>query len=365
MKALLIGGGIGGLTTAIALEKAGIDTSVYEAAPEIRAVGAGIWMATNAMQVFDRLGLASDVVAAGLPLERICISDNRLRIIQNTEMQMIRDQFGYSITSIARSRLQEVLLKNYGKTINLAKHCTRFEQNGYGVTAYFNDGSSAQGDILIGADGIHSAVRQQMYPDARLRYSGQTCWRGIASIQLDAPLDKACLEAWGKTARLGFSVLSSSEVYWFAVQKAPRGEKDPPTGIKQKLQERYAGFNQPIPDIIAATPEEKIIRNDIIDLNPIKKWHHGRVCLIGDAAHAMTPNMGQGGGQAVEDAWVLSQILKDAKTPEKAFAIFESKRRKKVNQVVSTSWLIGKMAHISFGQGLRNALLRLVPIDFS
>lgn len=361
MKTIIIGGGIAGLTTAIALEQQGFDTQVYEAQPSLGVAGAGIWMATNAMQVFERLGMASDIKRRGMPLDRIEIADYRLRTIQSTSQLLFVERYGFSVTSILRSRLRDILVEHYGKPIYTGKRLERVLDNEKSVKAYFADGSQVSGGILIGADGIHSAVRQQLFPRSQIRYSGQTCWRGIADITLDPPYERACVETWGKQYRFGLSVISEREVYWFAVAKAPRGGKDDRTMLKEKLQGMYADFSNPIPAILSATPTERIIRNDITDLQPIGDWYKGRVCLIGDAAHATTPNMGQGGGQAVEDAWFLSRILMDEKDYPLAFRLFQQKRQKKVAQVVKTSWQIGKVAHLSFGQHLRNFLLRNTP----
>lgn len=361
MKALIIGGGIAGLSAAIALEQKGIRTEVYEATPSISVAGAGIWMATNAMQVFDRLGMAEAVMEQGVCLEKVAVATHRLDILQHIDQGAFIDQFGFGVTSISRSLLRDQLLKKYGKAIFLDKKIQSLRQEVSSVEAYFEDGSKASGDILIGADGIHSIVRDHVVPQSELRYSGQTCWRGVASISLPAPWQKSCIETWGKQYRFGFSVISPSETYWFAVAKAPAGERDQKPGIKSKLQKRYADFSQPIPNILAATPEQRIIRNDISDLKKLSTWHKGRVCLIGDAAHATTPNMGQGGGQAIEDAWFLAQALQQYPLIEQAFSHFEQKRRSKVQQVVDTSWQIGKMAHISVGKGLRNWLMKKTP----
>lgn len=361
MKTIIIGGGIAGLTTAIALERLGFDTHVYEAQPELSVAGAGIWMATNAMQVFERLGLAEEIKRRGMPLDKIEIADYKLKPIQTTSQLLFVEQYGYSVTSILRGRLRDTLVKHYGKPVYTGKCLDRVLDNEKSVKAFFTDGSHVVGEILIGADGIHSAVRKQLVPNSQIRYSGQTCWRGIADISLEAPYERACVETWGKKYRFGLSVISDKEVYWFAVAKAPRGGKDDPSLIKEKLQDMYADFSEPIPSILSATPSARIIRNDITDLQPIGDWFKGRVCLIGDAAHATTPNMGQGGGQAVEDAWFLSRILKAEKDYRIAFPQFQKKRQKKVAKVVKTSWQIGKVAHLSFGQGLRNFLLRNTP----
>lgn len=361
MDIIIIGAGIGGLTTAIACEQAGFNTMVYEASSSHSVAGAGIWMACNAMQVFDRLGIAHDILNAGVALDRLSITDHHLNVIQDTEQAPYIERFGYSITSIHRSRLRDVLLKHYPKEVHLGKRLTKLEEKGNQVIAHFEDGSTQAGDMLLGTDGIHSAVRQQLFPSSRIRYSGQTCWRGVADMTLPTELGNCCIEAWGNKYRLGLSVISPSEVYWFAVAKAPQGQQDEPSMRKAMLRDMYADFAQPVPNLLEATPEDRIIRHDLSDLQPLSQWHRGRICLIGDAAHATTPNMGQGGGQAVEDAWFIAQALSQHRDPSLAFQHFQTMRSKKVNHIVKTSWRIGKAAHIPFGQGLRNRLMRLTP----
>lgn len=364
MKGLIIGGGIAGLTAAIALKKIGVSTTVYEAVPQIKTVGAGIWMATNAMQVFNHLGIAPKIKSAGMPLDKIAIAEPNLKIIQGTDMQNIQRKYGHSITAIHRAKLQKILLEELdASNVQLSKKLQSLEQTSNGITAHFIDGSSAEGDFLIGADGIHSNVRKQFYPDLQYRYSGQTCWRGVAKFDLPPTYEKATIETWGNQVRFGFSAIGGGEVYWFAVKTSPSNIKDDPAKVKEYLYELYSDFAPPIPQLLAATPRENIVKTDMYDFKPIAKWHNGNVCLIGDAAHAMTPNMGQGGGQAVEDAYFLMKSFQANKGKDFStiFTHFQQKRYKKVKKIVNTSKQIGDIAHIKYGRGLRNFLFRLLP----
>ncbi len=364
MKGLIIGGGIAGLTTAIALQKIDIQTTVYEAVPEIKTVGAGIWMATNAMQVFNRLGFAERIEAHGMPLEKVAITDSNLKVIQDTNMQNIRQKYGHSITAIHRAKLQRILLEKLGiENVQLGKALQSFEETKNSVIAHFKDGSSAEADFLIGADGIHSNVRKQLFPNVKYRYSGQTCWRGVTQFDLPPSYQKATIETWGNQVRLGFSAIGNREVYWFAVQTSPPNVHEDRSKWKAHLSNLFKNFAYPIPAILATTPLENIVKTDMYDFKPIPKWHEGRVCLIGDAAHAMTPNMGQGGGQAVEDAYFLMksfEVNPNADFPS-IFAHFQDKRFKKVKKIVNTSQQIGDMAHIKYGRGIRNFMFRLLP----
>lgn len=366
MKGIIIGGGIAGLTTAIALKEIGIETEVFEAVPSINPVGAGIWMASNAMQVFGRLGFAQAVIAEGVELQTIAVTDKNLKTIQELNLQEAKRKFGYSITAIYRARLHQVLLQQLKGhvQVHLGKRLQRIEDSGTSVTAYFEDGSSAVGDFLIGADGIHSAVREQIFSGiSSYRYSGQTCWRGVVDFEMKHKFANSTVEAWGGNVRLGVSSIGHGQTYWFAVKKAASGGKDDPKTFKEQLLKDFCRFAAPLPDIIEATPIDKIIRNDIGEMSALSQWSKGRVCLIGDAVHSMTPNMGQGGGQAVEDAYFLAKFFKNTeiKDPQHIFTRFQAARSEKVRYVVSTSRQIGRVAHWTWGQGIRNSLMRMMP----
>ncbi|WP_422360852.1 FAD-dependent monooxygenase [Reichenbachiella sp.] len=362
MKFTIVGGGISGLTTALAFEKLGIDYQVYEAAPALNEVGAGIWMASNAMQVFGWLGIAEEVQKKGMCLEHVEVVDQNFKTISTTNQQAIVDALGYSIVSIHRAKLQQTLFENLpAEKIHLGMAVSSVSQDDEKITVSFRDGSDVFCDGLIAADGINSVVRNQLFPNSKLRYSGQTCWRGVAQLKLPNGLSTSCVEIWGNQVRFGISAIAENEVYWFAVAQAPFGEQEDRQRVKKKLREMYAAFSEPVQSILEATPKDKIIRSDISDLKPLARWSKGRVLLIGDAGHATTPNMGQGGAQGVEDAYYLAKVLEKQPSLNLAFDRFEKNRRPKVNEIVRGSRSIGKLAHIKYGRGLRNFLMRLVP----
>lgn len=361
MKITIIGGGITGLTTALALQKLGFSCQVFEKAPELNEVGAGIWMQPNAMKVLDWLGVGERVRSAGQQLQRVELTDRNLVPLKKLEQSDLQDEKYHLTTSIHRARLQKVLFNALPDgTLHLGKAYQGHQIEKGAVKIKSNKGDELT-DLLLGADGIHSKVRQKMFSDSSSRYSGQTCWRGIAPFVLPKERLHQGHEAWGRKVRFGFAPISDEEVYWFAVANAPQGGKDEPGTVKEKLKTMYQGFNPLIQEIIDQTPPGKILRNDICDLKRLPTWHQNRICLLGDAAHATTPNMGQGGGQGVEDAYYISNILAREQNYLQAFAQFEKERRKKVDYIVNTSWQFGKMAHSPVGQQLFKWMLKCTP----
>lgn len=366
MKAIIIGGGIGGLTTAIALQQHGIDFEVHEAAPELKPVGAGIVMASNAMQIFQRLGIEKKIMAAGLEVEKAFGVDEKFKVISGLDVKgKVAPRFGIGSYAIHRGRLQRALLSEIDESkVFLNKRLESVQQTDSKVKVVFQDGSSAEGDIVIGADGIKSAVRKNIFGDLPLRYSGQTCWRGMAKISLPQGKKGNSYEMWGpkKGLRFGFVPTATDEVYFFTTYFTSAGGKDVGPN-KEKLLQLYSPFGELPRQIIEATPEESIIRSDISDLSPIEQWWKGRVVLLGDAAHATTPNLGQGGCQAVEDAFVIAKCLKENSNPEIAFAKYQAIRFKKAKYVVDMSWKFGKMTNLGspLARWFRNNAMRLLP----
>lgn len=361
-KAVVIGGGIGGLTAAIALQQRGVEAHVYESAPEIHAVGAGIWVAPNALTVFQRLGFLGEIISGGFDIKSSCITDTTGRMLQSfspAEMSASR----LPLVPIHRAVLQERLIAHLKpNTLHLGKRCVGIEQHESGVTARFEDGSMVTGDLLIGADGIRSVVRTDLFGEADYRYSGQTCWRGIVNFTMPEP--SAATEMWSTKpgVRLGYSHVNAKQVYFYATACAPHGGKDTPGTIRQRLAELYSDFPLYLREMLAAADESKIIRNDIWDFAPISSWHKGRVVLIGDAAHATTPNMGQGGCQAIEDGYALAEALSLETSLDAAFKHYEASRMKKAHFVVNTSYRIGKITNWGGTKArLRNIAVSLAP----
>ncbi len=369
MKIAIIGGGIGGLTTAIALQKKGFtDVTVYEAASEMLPIGAGILLATNAMTILDRLGIAQQIKAAGNVLQSVRIANHKGEILSNVDFSKIIKRYGNGTVSIHRGKLQQILLENISKnTVFVGKRLKNIENTEGGVQLHFEDKTTVHADMVIGADGIHSIVRKYLFGETPIRYSGQTCWRGIAKMTLNDP--NTSVEMWGTKAglRACVSQVSDTEVYWYITSKQKEGYKLSEKETKPYLLNLVSEFNSSIQKAIQLTENQHILNNDLFDFKPIKLWFKNNIVLMGDAAHATTPNLGQGACQAIEDASCLANCLKNTPSVHTAFLAFQKARIKKTTFVVNTSYQIGQLNNMGgfIGYRFRNFLMKLAPTSIA
>jgi len=371
MKVLIIGAGIGGLTTALACKHFNLDYEVFEAAPEIREVGAGIWVPPNAMEVMRRLGLSDLIAKNGKTLESISVGGPNGRLWYTLHTHDVVQKFGFGTVAIHRGRLQKILYAALDLSkVHVGKRLKNFSANEGSVTATFEDGSRATGDCLVGADGLRSQTRKQLFGEMPLRYSGQTCWRGIVKHQLPDGLRGAMRELWGNKPgqRFAYSQITDSEVYYYGTLALPAGGSDPAGTTKQILTEHFGSFGKQATDIIADINPDSVIRTDLFDLKPMSTWTSGLVALLGDAAHATTPNLGQGGAQAIEDAFVLAMELKEQpQNIPAAFQSYQEKRLRKAHYIVNTSWRFAQLTNMknAAGIGIRNWLIRATPASIT
>lgn len=352
----IIGAGIGGLTTALTLKQKGLNVNIYESSTEIKPVGAGIILANNAMQVFKKLGLQDQIEKAGNTISFMKITDEQLKPLSEVDLFEYEQKYGVSNVAIHRGELQKILANEIGfENINLSKRLSKIEKAKL-FKLTFEDNTTLETKLVIGADGINSVVRNQLFAENTIRNANQNCWRGICEIDLPQNYHNELNEAWGKGRRFGFVKISEKKVYWYALTNKSSANEN-------NLLEIFKDFHSDILKIISATPTEQIIRSEILDLKPIKKWQAENICLIGDSAHATTPNLGQGACQAIEDAYVIGQLLDKGIPIEDTFLPYEIIRKKKAHTIVNTSWTLGKLAHIenSFGIKIRNLIMKNMP----
>lgn len=362
-RALVIGGGIGGLATALALQQAGMEVQVFEAVETIKEVGAGVTVWSNAVRALEQLGLLEALQAIGRPATYRRIYTWQGELLSNIQVDQLANGLGAAILMVHRAQLQSILLQAFGEAnVQLNARCTGFTQDSQGVCAHFSNGHEVEGDLLVAADGIHSTLRSQLFGSKPLRYAGYATWRGIAPVEDSHIPVGISSETWGNGRRIGLIPLSDGRMYWFAGQTLPAGACQDETGEqkKQRLREMFRGWHAPIEAVIEATEAATIIRADIYEMEPLQRWSQGRVTLLGDAAHAMTPNMGQGACQAIEDAVILGSCLQKALDIPRALRVFETTRIKRVERVTTQSRRIGWLSQLKnpLACELRNALVK-------
>jgi 2-polyprenyl-6-methoxyphenol hydroxylase-like FAD-dependent oxidoreductase len=361
-RAIIIGGGIGGFTAAIALKRAGFDVTVFERADELREMGSGLPLWTNALRSLHKIGLTQDLEKLGAPVTAGNISTWRGDILADLRTEKLLKKLGTINMVVHRAELLALLLETLGEDrVQLGATCVGFWQDSTGVSAQFANGKEARGDVLIGADGIHSVIRAQLFGATKPRYAGYTCWRGLAHIT------RTGLEtwAWGKGYQLGITPMSKGRAYWFAQKYTPEGAKDKPGGKKHEVLELFYDWHDPIPAVIEATAETDILRTDIYEIKHLRHWSRGCVTLLGDAAHAMTPNLGQGACIAIEDAVELGECLKTETDIVAALKLYEKRRVTRANRIARLAHIIGQVVQWEnpILSGVRNSIMRSIPVS--
>lgn len=359
-RILIAGGGIGGLALAALLHRRGRECLVLERAPHFDPVGAGIVIQPNAVKALRIGGIEEAVVNRGAPMERMQIRDNLGRVLSSIEGAVFRSRFAAGAFGFHRATLHGALKALIPEMpIRLTAQIRSCGASGEGAFVELTDGERLEGAGLVGADGLHSVVRRELVRDGEPRYSGYTSWRGVVARGALGPAGHMS-ESWGSGARFGLVAIDGDRLYWFATANAAAGGHD---ASKEDLLRRFAGWHDPIRAVIEATPADAILRTDIADRDPIRKWSDGRITLLGDAAHPMTPNLGQGGGQAIEDAVVLDLCLSASTDVAAAFRDYETRRLERTARVVSEARRLGRIGQIENAsvRWARNLAVRLTP----
>jgi 2-polyprenyl-6-methoxyphenol hydroxylase-like FAD-dependent oxidoreductase len=361
----IVGGGIGGLTLAIALQRKGFNVKIYENAAEIKPLGAGLALAANAVKALTEIGISDNILKAGNILKVVRIKDQKGSILTETNAEKLSLKFGIvNNFTIHRADLHRILIGLLEPgTLHLNKGLVDYTSESGNIMLTFRDGSSASANYLIACDGIHSVIRKKILPESNPRYAGYTCWRGVID-DIPAGIDMTeTSETWGRGCRFGIVPLSDNRLYWFACINAKERDPEMSSFRIHDLQHYFKNFHFPVGEILRKTPDHRLIWSDIVDLKPLKKFAFGNIVLMGDAAHATTPNMGQGACMAIEDAAILANCIEDHATIEEAFIRFEQKRIVRTTTIVKNSRNIGRIAQLENSMliTLRNALIKATP----
>ncbi len=367
-RVIVIGGGLGGLTAAAALQARGVPVVVFERQPELRELGTGVGIQRVAAQALAMLGLRDSLrEISGPGLEA-------LRLVSWKDGRTLAEvPWHREVVAVHRGELLELLARALGdrSVVHCGMECVGFRQDRNGVSALFADGGEQLGAALVGADGVDSVIRAKVIGDGRLRYSGATVWRALPEFTHASLGQDFAQQVYGPACIFGMFPVDH-RLFWWGSQIRPEGSVDPPSGRKRDLLDTFGGWPAGVQEVIEATLEEQIVRQDLFDRKPVARWDEGRVTLLGDAAHPTTPTLGQGAGMAIEDGVVLGRELSAVgplSTPgavQAAFATYGRMRIPRTSTIVNRSARLGKLSHVKKPPALfmRERVLSAMPRRF-
>lgn len=366
-KAVVIGGGIGGLATACGLLRAGWDVTVYERAPAPREVGAGLSVAPNAVRALDWLGLAIPLRAAAQP-QGIGVKSRAGRWMVRLREADLVGRYGAPMYAMHRGDLHRMLLDAVGADrVRTGHSAVAVDTAEDGAVVHFETGSGpreVRADLVVAADGVHSRIRSSLFPaHTGATYAGYVCWRGIAPAGASVPdSDPMWTDTWGRGGRFGAAPLADGKVFWYASAGGPEGSMTEVT--LADIAARFGAWHAPIADLLAASDPAALLRNDIYFVgDPLPTFARGRVVLLGDAAHAVTPDIGQGACLAVEDAVVLAQCVSAHDDVVDALRAYDTARRPRTQRLAALSGRSARVQQVAHpvAAALRDLAVRLTP----
>jgi 2-polyprenyl-6-methoxyphenol hydroxylase-like FAD-dependent oxidoreductase len=360
MKIIIIGAGIGGLTAALALGQCGFDPEVYEQADKLLDVGSAIAIWPNAMRILQRLGVGERILENAGVIEKVEWHGFDGNVFGGFSFP----ESDTPAIALHRADLQHALVNALPeRSIHLGRTFLSANQKGKKVEAEFADGTSVTCDALIGADGLHSRTRSHFLDGAPPIYRGYTVWRGIAPAGTDTVAQTTAMEVYGRGQRFGIGPVGLGRTGWWATANEGEGDQEPAVERQAKLLTLFGSWRKPVPQLIEATPSDSILHNPAYDRPPDKRWGERQITLLGDAAHPATPNLGQGGCMAIEDAVVLARCIDKYGNPVKAFRSYENVRHRRTAAITRYSLRYGTVGQweSAIATRVREKALALIP----
>ena len=363
-KILIVGGGIGGLSLMQFLKNTAHQVTLIEKASHLRAEGAGIMLGINATKLLAKLDLMEKVLAHGTALDAFCMTDSQGQLLAKSDSNQLLQLTGLPTVGIHRGDLQRILAHRLEQSqIKFDTHIHAIIIGTDKKEVVFSNGHSETYDLIIAADGIHSPTRRLCHVPSALRYSGYTCWRLVVNFTKDC--GTSGYEMWGKGKRFGIVPIGQNTIYCFATCNATKNSKAFQHISINEFKSLFSEFDGLANQIISCIPDDQtIIHNDLYDQQELCMINNG-VAFMGDAAHAATPNMGQGAGMAIEDAFVLYNALTHHYSMADALAEYQRKREPRVKIIRDKSFTLGKIAQWESAVAIkiRNRLLKTLPVN--
>ncbi|MEU7990824.1 FAD-dependent monooxygenase [Streptosporangium canum] len=364
-KAIVVGGGIGGLATALGLRRAGWQVTMLERATAFQQVGAGLTLAPNAVRALDFLGLGEHLRGRGMAQGAAGLRTCAGRWIMRTRVEELQHRFGVPAFALHRADLHSMLIDALDEVDVRTGHTVTGLPDGHTIACEGAGRSETMdADLIVAADGVHSRLREILFPGhPGPSYAGYVTWRGVVPAdRVPSGVPGSLTESWGRGKRIGIIPLGDGRVYWYATRSVPEGACA--DADLAEVTSWYAGWHRPIPQLLAATPPEALLRNDIYTVDtPLATYVRGAVALLGDAAHAVTPDLGQGACQALEDAVTLTALLESETDLGSALTAYDQQRRPRTQQLVRASAQFGRIAQWRnpLAATVRDTLTGLVP----
>ncbi len=338
MNVVIIGAGMGGLTTGIALKKFGHQVRIYEQTEKILPVGAAISLWSNGVKCLNYLGLTEKIAQLGGQMDDLAYVDGLTGdVMTQFSLLPLIEEVGQRPYPVARADLQNMLMDEFGRDqIYLGKKMVSLEDNADYVEVHFADGSSTQADLVIGADGTHSITRAYVLgQQVQRRYAGYVNWNGLVEISEDLAPAQQWTTYVGEGKRASLMPVADGKFYFFLDVPLPAGLENNRDEYQKLLKQYFADWCQPVQQLIERLDPQKTNRVEIHDIEPFTQFYKGRVVILGDAAHSTTPDIGQGGCQAMEDAIYLARSLQiNTLGVEDALRRYQNKRNERANELV-------------------------------
>jgi FAD-dependent urate hydroxylase len=337
LHVVIVGAGMGGLTAALALRQAGYSVEVYDRAPVLAPAGAGVSLWSNGVKVLNRLGLGPEVRAIGGTMQHMSYISSGGQPLTSFSLEPLVRAVGQRPYPVARTDLQRMLLGAVGaEHVTLGASCIAVEQDDGRATAIFANGHRASGDVVVGADGTHSIIRAAVLGDGvERRYAGYVNFNGLVAQSDDLAPHDSWVTYVGDHKRASLMPVGGGRFYYFFDVPLERGAAPVSADVAAELAHHFAGWPEPVQRLIQRLDTTRVTRGEIFDIEPLPRFVRGRIALLGDAAHSTVPDLGQGGCQAMEDAWTLAHVLltNDLGVPD-ALCRYEAARLERTRDII-------------------------------